>query len=174
MTPDWTVEAALQQVTDAIQKGSTLPFTTDEIRELKHFYRPGFKAQHARGADWDADQKVILPLAQKVGAAAALFTSAAAILTGSGTPTVIDPGMAMRAARVGALECQLKLDRHQDLHGDAVKPPFGPYCPIPPPGPAEELGENLELARHLADMWPLLKAVARRSEEPAALARAAG
>jgi hypothetical protein len=73
MPADWDVEAALEEVVDAIDEGSVRLKTDDPTRkDVKDLYRAGFEARSE--AEWRASRSTILDLARKAGACAEAAT----------------------------------------------------------------------------------------------------
>lgn len=165
-TSTWTVSEAVNQVLLAIQQGSTLKLNVDASGPLHDWYTLGFQAQHDKGADWDHDKAVILPLAHWVGLTATLFTAVRAVVTGSGAPAEVDPECALKAAYLISLECHFKLTERSAAGGPKLLPD-GVYCPLPPPS-YQPSPEELAQADHLRELRKLLLPSLKRAQGPAA------
>jgi hypothetical protein len=141
MPPKWDVEYALEEVVQAIQKGSLLKVPDDVRIGYKARYRDDFKAQYKAGADWDKDKVQVLPRAKLVGALAATMTIAKAVLKFSQPPDKVDANSAYLAGFLIAHGLYCPADTDEEI--------LGHYCQGYPRG-----------GLHLTDDQPAMLALA--------------
>ena len=73
MPADWNVNAALEELADAIDEGSVkLKLNEDTRKQVKELYHPGFAARTE--AEWRAARSTVLDLAKRAGCCAEAAT----------------------------------------------------------------------------------------------------
>ncbi|HSS49300.1 MAG TPA: hypothetical protein VLX28_10160 [Thermoanaerobaculia bacterium] len=146
MASNWDIDEVLDQVVDAIQAGSALPFTAAELSEYRDRYRPDFKKQHDQNADWDKDGPRVLVLATLVGVLATTLASSKALSSVGRLPTYVDLESALLA---GYLVSRMKFC-------PVPAATDGKYCGNFPPPTDVDPGTSQTIADHLYETLKLL------------------
>jgi hypothetical protein len=121
----WDIATAVQSVLDAINTGAgTLPgglrLGTAAENRLRGYYTGTFTKEHARGANWNIDKFVVLPLAHLVGA----YAAGDELGKSPSPPTEISEASAVKAAAVISITGWCRKQGKKTL-GGYCDPPIG-------------------------------------------------
>jgi hypothetical protein len=124
MAADWDVEAALDEMVEAMASGSVVLEMDELTREMvKKIYRPGFEARTEE--EWKTHRSTILELASKAGRGAELATILLWVHGVVLESAFLDrETVCLVSVTVSHLDCGIALERRGD--GCALK---GVFCP---------------------------------------------